>query len=301
MYVLQTNCWEEYNEYIEVTTQKDHSQHIFEHLRDTFDIAKVEPIDVWWDGKYFIVDNGVHRLALLKYFGHITDRFPLRLLNIRIPEDVQTQIGNVLQGTVGGNLLYNGWHNRTSYGYHSFNIGTMSFVGQRNPVKRLEKMRKVYSFAGKKVLDLGSNTGGMLFHCFEMDSGVGLEYDERCVKGAKEIASRLGFLPQTTFDVCNLDTDSVKEKLPKEWKPDCILLLSMGSWLKSWRAVYQQALDLKPEAIWLETNNVQEGQAQLAFFGATDWLIEKISNQSEDDSTGNYGRSLYFIRRIVEE
>lgn len=294
VHVLKTDLWDEYTEYVEVTSQKEHSREIFEKLRDTFDIEKVEPIDVLWDGQYFIVDNGVHRLALMYYFGMITDRFPLKLLKIRFPDKIQQSIGKQLQSTVGGQALYNGWTNRTFFGYHSLEIGNVKFVGQRNPNQRLKKMRSAYSFAGKKVLDLGCNTGGMLLHCTEMESGFGLEYDKRCVAAAKEIRSLLGFLPPITVEECDLEKADLSQRLAG-WKPECVFLLSMGSWLKNWKSVYQQVLDLKPEAIWLETNNAAEGEAQLAFFATTGRNIEKISGESEDDSTGNIGRSLYLI------
>ena len=301
MHVLQTNCWDEYLEYLEVTTQKEHSQATFEALRDSFDINKVEPIDVWWSSadNAFIVDNGVHRLALMKHLGYVKETIPLRLLKIRIPAGEQKKIGDALRSTVGGAGMYNGWTNRTSYGYHSFDIGDLHLVGQRVPKDRLGVMRKAYSFAGKKVLDLGCNTGGMLFHCSEMDEGIGLEYDERCVVAAKTIGASLGFLPPTTVIQANLESDTIQSKLPEGWTPDCVFLLSMGSWLKQWWVVYQQVLDMKPGAIWLETNNNHEGEPQLEFFAKQEgWAIEKISRESRDDTTGNYGRALYLLTRI---
>ena len=296
-HVLRTNSWEEYNEYCEVTSQKEHSRQVFETLRDTFDMNKVDPLDVVFDGKYLIVDNGVHRLSLMYHFGHIKETFPLRLLNIRFNDTVQKRIANALQSTVGGQALYNGWTNRTLFGYHSFELGNMKLIGQRSPTQRLNQMRDVYSFKGKKVLDLGCNTGGMLFHCFEMAEGVGLEYDERCVKAAGEIQEALSFLPPKRIIQSDLESERIAGRLAG-FKPDCVFLLSMGSWIRNWRSLYQQVLELEPEAIWMETNNASEGEAQLAFFVKAGMNVEKISGASEDDSTGNYGRSLYFITKV---
>jgi hypothetical protein len=134
----------------------------------------------------------------------------------------------------------------------------------------------------------------MLLHCSEMLEGVGFEYDERCVKAAREIRAVLNFLPPLRVEQYDLEK-GLPVGILNGYKPDIVFLLSMGSWLKSWRSVYEQVLALEPEGIWLETNNAGEGEAQLAFFVSKGKNVEKVASSSDDDTTGNHGRSLYFI------
>ena len=71
----------------------------------------------------------------------------------------QSKIKSELRTTLGKSL-YNGWSNdRTLYGYHSYNIGDVNIVGQRNPKTRLDEFRKHINFEGKNVLDFGCNVG----------------------------------------------------------------------------------------------------------------------------------------------
>ena len=42
---------------------------------------------------------------------------------------------------------YNGWNNRTKFGYHSYNIDEIDIKGQRNPKMRLDCFRKNVDFA----------------------------------------------------------------------------------------------------------------------------------------------------------
>ena len=58
---------------------------------------------------------------------------------------------------------YNGWNNRTTYGYHSFNISNIKILGQRQPWIRLNKMKEHYDF-----IKLGET----------MDDAVGEAYDK---------------------------------------------------------------------------------------------------------------------------
>ena len=92
----------------------------------------------------------------------------------------EDQIKFQLAKTVGGSH-YNGWHNRTTYGYHSYNIDEIQIVGQRTPKLRLESFKKHINFDGKKVLDFGCNVGAMLHHLTEIEAGCGLDYDLNCL------------------------------------------------------------------------------------------------------------------------
>ena len=85
LYALQTNQWEEYEEYVTVTSQKDHSRQNFEALLNGFDSKKMEPIELRYDLETdsYIVEQGVHRLALLKHLGLIQNTLPFAYVKIK--------------------------------------------------------------------------------------------------------------------------------------------------------------------------------------------------------------------------
>lgn len=189
---------------------------------------------------------------------------------------------------------YNGWHNRTSYGYHSYNLPGIDIVGQRNPSQRLKNMRENLDFNDKNVLDLGCNVGSMLHHLEEIKHGIGLDYDQKCITAAKEISRILG-RDNLSFDTHDFDRDSYETLFAKiDFKPDIIFILSLGSWVKSWEFLYGACL-LYECPLVLETNNDKEGKSQLNFFHNKGCKVELISDNSRDDSTGNHGRKTYVI------
>lgn len=203
------------------------------------------------------------------------------------------KIKNELIKTVG-NGLYNGWNNRTTFGYHSYNIGDIEIVGQRNPKIRLDILREHINFDNKKVIDFGCNVGAMLHHLHEIGSGIGFDYDIRCIDAANNIS---GILDRRNieFHKHDFDINSYDDLIKKiNFNPDIILLLSIGSWVKSWKKLYEICIGYDCNII-LETNNDIEGKDQLDLFRDNDMTIELISPESIDDSTGNYGRKTYLI------
>jgi hypothetical protein len=78
------------------------------------------------------------------------------------------------------------------------------------------------------------------------------------------------------------------------YKPDIVFLLSLGSWIKSWRSLYG-AVANKVKSIFLEVNNEGEGRDQLEFFSTKGWTITPVNEFSSDDTTGNKGRRLYLL------
>ena len=89
-----------------------------------------------------------------------------------------------------------------------------------------------------------------------------------------------------------MDFDKEADRFGTNTKADIIFILSIGSWVKSWKELYQKCLDTGAIII-LETNNDVEGKPQLDFF--KDCKVELIINNSKDDSTGNHGRKTYLI------
>jgi hypothetical protein len=291
---LKTNNYNIYNELIEKNKQTEHSVENFKNLLINWDENKIEKITLEYDGKMFILQDGIHRLSIMKYKGLIEHSVPFRYLDIKYNVKIINKIEKLLQNTT--NLVHkNGWNNRTKYGYHSFDIFNIKFIGQRNPTTRLEIMRKYYNFTDKKVIDIGCNSGGMLLHLFEIKIGRGYDFDSNCVKAGNEIVNLLGVYKDIQFEVVDLETTNMAFQF-ENIKPDCIFLLSLGSWIKNWEEIYKSAINSNA-TIFLETNNNDEGVPQLKLFNDMGYNILKISEYSYDDTTNNISRTTYMITK----
>ena len=207
---------------------------------------------------------------------------------------MQDLIKEQLKKTVG-EQHYNGWNNRGVYGYHSYDIGNIHIQGQRNPKLRLDEMRKHVDFKGKNVLDLGCNVGAMLHHLDEIVRGFGIDYDHNCIIAGNEISKILGRdnLGLLTHDF-DMDCNRELKEIITDFKPDIIFLLSIGSWVESWKKLYKMCL-ATGAIIILETNNDEEGKPQLEFFENQGKEYKLIINNSKDDCTGNHVRKTYLI------
>jgi len=295
-YTLKSKDSSVYNEYITTSDQKEHSIDKFNQLVTDWNIEKMDPIKLTLEFDLLCVIDGVHRLAVYKYFYDVV-KIPLKFLDIFYPPSTLTKVLDALKATTQ-KVHYNGWSNgRTQFGYHSFEIYNFKVTGQRNPKARLDLMRKFYNFENKSVVDLGCNTGGMLFHLFEINKGVGVDFDINCVNASQTIKKELKIFDNLEFqqkDLNDTDIDILLEKA----KPDLVFLLSLGSWVKNWAYLYTTVLKFTSTVI-LETNNSQEGKAQLDLFRNLDASITLISSESNDDITKNTGRQTYLITRAT--
>ena len=203
----------------------------------------------------------------------------------------ENQIKQLLMSTVG-HSHYNGWHNRTTYGYHGYNIEDINITGQRTPRQRLDAMG--IDFTGKRVLDCGCNVGSMLHHLPEVAWGMGLDYDSKCINVAEKIADILGLdqLRFYTHDFDKINYDLFKQRV--SFIPDYTFLLSLGSWIKSWKELYKQCHNIGGKII-LEINNENEGAEQLEFFNNLGRKPKMIVDNSLDDTTGNNRRRTYLV------
>jgi SAM-dependent methyltransferase len=219
---------------------------------------------------------------------------PLSFVNIHFANCVLTALKNKLKQTTQ-KIHYNGWHNRLEHGYHSFHIFNFIVEGQRNPTKRLHKIRNYFDFKGKKVLDLGCNTGGMLFHLNDIHSGVGLDFDNNCIDFCNYLKYKVMFFNSLQFYVKDLNEFNCEEYCNTiKFKPDIIFLLSLGSWVKNWKDLYYSVAKLRTH-ILLETNNDKEGLPQIAFLIDLGAKVILVSNESDDDITDNVNRRTYLI------
>lgn len=205
----------------------------------------------------------------------------------------EKQIKVELSKTIGNNH-YNGWNNRTTFGYHSYNIDDIHIVGQRTPAKRLEQIKKHIDFEGKKVVDFGCNVGAMLHHLPEIEIGLGFDYDFNCISAARKISE---ILERDNLNFHVHDFDKMAYQLLEQrisFEPDVIFVLSLGSWVKSWQQLYSICND-KSKQIVLELNNDTEGKPQLDYFTSIGRTPKLIIENSNDDTTGNNLRKTYLL------
>lgn len=243
------------------------------------------------------VQDGNHRLAIFK--AKQWDAVPLSKLQMNYYPDAQDILKHALKATVAAKHQ-NGWHNRTEFGYHSFHLQTIDIEGQRNPVRRFEKIKPHYDFTGKTVLDLGCNTGGMLFHIPEIKHGLGIDFDGLCIDSCNVWKSWLFYANQLEFHKMDLNGFDVRQWCEeKAVKPDIIFLLSLGSWVKDWVKLYTACFEVAPYLL-LETNNDREGAPQLELFRQLGGVITMVSENSDDDMTGNVGRKTYLVGTEVD-
>jgi hypothetical protein len=289
-----------YNQYVKAANDdKYHNESNFRRLIDSFDLTKLDKIriNMYGHSPKFWVQDGSHRLAILKHMGVFQRGVPMEYLSIDVYPEAQEILKDALRKTVN-RTHYNGWNNRLEFGYHSFDIYNIHIQGQRNPTKRFEKIKKFYDFTDKNVLDLGCNTGGMLFHISEIKRGIGLDYDNTCIDSCNVFKTWLNLAPDYEFykqDLNDFNCEAFCKEM--DFKPDIIFLLSLGSWVKDWRKLYTDCFR-NSKTILLETNNDTEGAPQLDLFKQLGSKITLISSISDDDCTGNHGRKTYLIERV---
>ncbi len=299
MDALRTGDFTLYNEYVASAGQKDHNETKFKAIADNFSVAAMPRIPVYFDCKYFMPRDGLHRLCILRHKGYLKgDVIPLKYIDMLYDDIVINNIGKLLEDSTKIYHASNGWQNKTRYGYHSFNLHNINFQGQRNPKQRLSKLEGHYDFEGKTVIDVGGNNGGMLFHLMEkIKRGVCADFDANCIAAGIGIKRELNLNLNLDFYQRNLEVDTMTDIYETE-KPDIIFLLSIGSWIKRWREVY---LDAARHArhILLETNNDREGEPQLKLFSDLGATIKLVSDKSDDDITGNHLRKTYLIEMPI--
>jgi len=297
---LLENDYEIYNKYIEYTNQKDHSEEKLKNLLENFEIEKMDKIDVVYNRKWkkFKVIDGTHRISILLFKNLISDKIPIEYLRIRYEDEEINQIKEVLRKTKNINY-YNGWNNnRGDYGYHSYKIGNINLEGQRNPIKRLEKIKEKIDFRDKRVIDFGCNSGGMILHLPEISEGWGFDFSEECIIACKKIRDLLMYNNKVEFiqqDLNNFDFDNFISE-SGVYGVDVIFLLSLGSWIKEWKNIYKRSYEMADKIV-LETNNEREGIEQIEYLRELGGDIEMISESSDDDITGNRLRKMYIVRK----
>lgn len=273
----------------------EHTQESFQHLFETFDLDKMAPIYAhrYTHSQCFWIQDGNHRASILYFLKY--KNISQKLACIEYRSCVTDELKRILHSTIDGTHS-NGWFNRTTFGYHSFKISNFEIIGQRKPHIRLEKIKKYYDFTNKRVLDFGCNNGGMLFHIPEIEAGLGIDFDTRCIDACHRIQKLLMFSTDYKFEQGDLNEIDIAKKC-NEFKPDCVFLLSLGMWVKDWKHLYKSVYD-NSKTIIFEQNHISDSDAflQLDYFFKLGANIQMISSESNDDCTGNYFRKSYIIK-----
>lgn len=142
--------------------------------------------------------------------------------------------------------------------YYAMPLGNGAVSGQRDPSARLRLLPA--GLAGKSILDLGCNFGGMLFAVdAPVKWAVGADYDARLVNAANRIAAQRGLGHR--FYVFNLETDPMEllRDLMPEPAVDVAFLLSVCAHIKNWPQVIA-ALARIARAVVFEANGLEHEQ-----------------------------------------
>ena len=177
--------------------------------------------------------------------------------------------------------------------------------GQRDPKLRISEIAKHISLEGRAILDLGCSTGGMLFHLPSPPRvAIGWDFDDKAIRFNRKMLEYISktapeFASRYQFERVNLDgpIERKLETVIKSHQIDLIFLLSIGSWVASWETIYLIAAK-SGASIILETNNDEEGLAQLELFSKIGLDVEEIVASSEDDATKNLGRRTYLVQKV---
>lgn len=181
-------------------------------------------------------------------------------------------------------------------GYHTLNILGNKLKGRRNPHERFNQVD--YDFKGKKVLDIGSNQGGMLFEIKDsIKWGVGIDYDHKMVNVANKIC-QVESLDKISFYNFNLENEPLEliEDFLPEKNVDVVFLLAVCRWISNWKEVLNYCAKIS-DILLIETNGtLQEQDDQIRHVVSLYGEVNSVSTNSNDDPERN-DRRLYLCKK----
>lgn len=183
--------------------------------------------------------------------------------------------------------------------YGSFEVGGVSLSAddsQRDTRKRLLQFGITRAeVEGRKVLDLGCNTGAVLFELsnWGIESGYGIEIDADKVNVAMQVRNYLG-LNHLTFECGDIDS------LPRGVLPkfDVTFARAVEGHVVDKAGFYRLLAEVTKDRIYFEANggtDVEQVYSMLAGQGFTQ--IEDRGVCSDDRDPRNHNRRLLVVRR----
>lgn len=177
--------------------------------------------------------------------------------------------------------------------YYTLQIGQQLINGQRNQEIRLSHVP--YDFTGKSVLDIGCNSGGMLFALQDrIKWGVGIEFNSKLVNVANKLKS---YFKSNNLDfyVFDLDKEPVNciSNFLKENQVDICFLLAVTLWIKNWEKVIDYAHAISQNLLFEATGSSTEKSIQQVEYLKTKYKKVSLLSQFSDDDAKVKGRQLY--------
>ena len=227
----------------------------------------------------------VYRTLRTKLWAHSPYVSKRTAWNDQQPADAQTRtkLLNLLDYTKTSGSGYEGAE--FPAGYHEITIHVQTFAGQRKPTDRLNKAP--YDFAGKTVLDIGCNQGGMVFALEDqLKWGIGVDYDYRMINACNAVANELrsGNTRFYTFDVDRDPHGLLQDFLP-ESKVDVVFLLAVCFWVNQWKELITYCARIS-ENMLFEANGDDASMAeQIAYLHTVYSSVEQLTDDSSEDTT----------------
>jgi len=191
------------------------------------------------------------------------------------------RITNILNYTKISSTQYSA--DKYPAGYHTFEIFGQILEGQRNPEKRFSNLE--INFKDKRVLDIGSNQGGMLFSIRDkIKFGVGIDFDPRMINAANRIACTLNEknLHFYVFDLESEPLELISDFIPGG-KIDIIFLLSVCMWIKNWKLIIDFSSKLAEQMVFESNGTVEQQREQEEIIKKYYSKVTLISDRSDDD------------------
>lgn len=191
------------------------------------------------------------------------------------------RIRNVLNYTKTSGTTYSA--KQYPAGYHTIELCGQRLQGQRDPKLRFSSLQ--FDFTGKRVLDIGTNQGGMLLSIRDHVSvGVGLDYNPRMVNAANRIAATLKAcnLHFFVFDLENDPLEMILDLVP-DGTVDVTFLLSVCMWIENWESLIRFCAGISPVMIFESNGTDAQQDAQEALLRACFSTVRTIAGCSDDD------------------
>jgi hypothetical protein len=310
--VLNGQCsLSEYQQYVEFARQPEHSAKRFEDLISTTAVERwKEPARIATCKSGWVVVDGAHRLAVSWKEGIrclpreklMVDGNVFVSGRVEFSAAQERKLARTLRRTRGRSFR-NGWRVSSIYpaGYHTWDFGGLRLQGQRVPSERINSIRSHLDLDHRCVLDIGCNTGGMLYHAGDIAFGVGVDFDVKSISAARRIQTAiqshdLEFGTRFSFERVDLNKRFEKQlaEIISRCNIDLVFLLSLGSWVNRFNDLLTFLTDVGLDVVF-ETNNREEGKPHIEHFKARGYGVTMIADASEDDVTGNARRQLYFM------
>ena len=181
-------------------------------------------------------------------------------------------------------------------GYHTIEVNDHVFAGQRKPSERLSGVP--FDFAGKTVLDIGCNQGGMLFALQQsIRQGIGIDFDSRMVNAANRVRAVQQY-HNLEFYVFNLETEAleiVEDFLPSP-NVDIVFLLSVCMWINNWRDVIDFSANVSNHLLF-ESNGSPKQQADQIRHLRSRYRAVTLIRETSPDDPNRTRRDLYLCTR----